>query len=675
MDRVGEIDGRGAARQREQIALGREAEHLVLEHLEPCVLEEFLGSGGVLEDVEELAQPAVLRAFRLGRALLVAPVRGDAELGDLVHLARADLHLDALALGPDHAGVQRAVLVGFRRRYVILEAPGHHGVAAVDHAERLVALLDRVDHHAERHDVGELLEADILALHLAPDRVGRFLAAGDLRLDAAFSQGLLELGENARHEVAAFLAQESEPRQDTAAGVGIELGESEILELVLHLVHADALGELRVDLHGLARDAAALVGILDEAQRAHVVQAVRELDQQHADVLGHRQHQLAEILGLLGLARLQLDARELGDPVHQAGDLRAEQPLDLFEGRQRVLDGVVQQPRDDRRAVEAHPREDAGDLNRMGEIGIARGALLASVRLHREDVGAVEGILIRRGIIGFDPLHQFELPHHGAMPMRPVATGRSPVPCSRNPRAMLKDRRAAGRLLVGGKVLRAAAASVLPPPPTELGLFPRRLDVPLDRLARFARLARDILGRRRAILGHEELVLRELLLLDGLVGQILSLGGRLIDRPSLGLDVEVLVLLGLVDLDVLLHALDEGILDLLEPDGLVRDLAQRHHGVFVVVPLERDRRARGDVTRPLGRNQHQLEAVRNLEDAVFNGYARHARCSPRSIHGITCIIWERSPPRNPRMRMAAPPQQGRRPGMDPRTVRPQGVTA
>ncbi len=66
--RIGEIDRRGAARQGDQIALGREAEHLVLEHLELGVLEELLGPGRMLQDVEQLAQPRGIGARRAAGA-------------------------------------------------------------------------------------------------------------------------------------------------------------------------------------------------------------------------------------------------------------------------------------------------------------------------------------------------------------------------------------------------------------------------------------------------------------------------------------------------------------------------------------------------------------------------------------------------------------------------------
>ena len=111
-------------------------------------------------------------------------MRGDAELGDLVHFAGADLDFDALPLRAEHAGMEAAIAVGLGRRDVILEAARHDRIVAVDDAERLIALLDACRRRAKGHDVGKLLEADILALHLAPDRIRRFFAPRHLRLDA-----------------------------------------------------------------------------------------------------------------------------------------------------------------------------------------------------------------------------------------------------------------------------------------------------------------------------------------------------------------------------------------------------------------------------------------------------------------------------------------------------------
>jgi hypothetical protein len=68
----------------------------------------------------------------------------------------------------------------------------------------------------------------------------------------------------------------------------------------------------------------------DEVERAHVVQPVGELDQQHADVARHGEQELAQVLGRALVLGLGLDLGELGDPVDQAGDVGAEMLLDLL---------------------------------------------------------------------------------------------------------------------------------------------------------------------------------------------------------------------------------------------------------------------------------------------------------------------------------------------------------
>src|SRR3546814_11510121 len=124
-------------------------------------------------NVEQLAHPAVLAAFDLRAVLLVYPVGSDAVFGHLVHVVGADLHLDAVALGPDDRRVQRAVAVRLGRRDEVLEAAGHHVIAAVQQAERMVAVTQRADDDTKCHAVGKLLEGDVLARHQSGRASGR----------------------------------------------------------------------------------------------------------------------------------------------------------------------------------------------------------------------------------------------------------------------------------------------------------------------------------------------------------------------------------------------------------------------------------------------------------------------------------------------------------------------
>ena len=147
-------------------------------------------------------------------------------------------------------------------------------------------------------------------------------------------------------------------------------------------------------------------------QRPHVVQPVGQFDQQHADVLAHRQEELAQVFSrALGLTH-RLDLRKLGHPVDQPGHFRAEQPLDLLDRRQRILDRIVEQRGDDGFLIELELGHQPGHLDRVAEIGIAAGAFLGAVLLHGVDIGPVEHRLVRIGIIGEHPFNKFILAQH-----------------------------------------------------------------------------------------------------------------------------------------------------------------------------------------------------------------------------------------------------------------------
>ena len=287
-----------------------------------------------------------------------------------------------------------------------LNRPGQRLPDRVDDPDRAVAVLDRVHDHPHRGEVVDLVELAPLLRHLRVDRVEVLGAAGDPRLDP----DLLEL---AREEPAGV------------ADVGLALGpllgdelldlgvlarvqgrEGEVLELPLDRVDPEPVRERRVDLERLA-------GLLDllllrqRAERAHVVQAVGELDQDDPDVRGHRDHHLPVVLGLALVARLEGDPGELGDAVDEPRDLLAEVLADLLQARGGVLDGVVEQRRAERVRVEAQPGADLRRLERVDDELLARLSPLVGVALVREREGALErlagrGLAVHRAVLGRD---------------------------------------------------------------------------------------------------------------------------------------------------------------------------------------------------------------------------------------------------------------------------------
>ena len=128
-----------------------------------------------------------------------------------------------------------------------------------------------------------------------------------------------------------------------------------------------------------------LLRLRHRADRAHVVQAVGELDQDDPDVVGHRDHHLAVVLGLAVVAALEGDAGQLRHAVDELADLLAELLAHLVERRARVLDRVVQQRRAERGRVEPHAGADLGHADRVDDEVLAARPALVRVALAGED--------------------------------------------------------------------------------------------------------------------------------------------------------------------------------------------------------------------------------------------------------------------------------------------------
>ena len=110
------------------------------------------------------------------------------------------------------------------------------------------------------------------------------------------------------------------------------------------------------------------------------MQAVGQLDQDNADVLGHGHEHFAQVLKLLLLLGITQHA-QAGDAVHQLGDRCAELVLDLLIAELGVLNAVVQQRGADRIRVQPHLDHDLCDRYRVDDVRLAVFALLSLMRL------------------------------------------------------------------------------------------------------------------------------------------------------------------------------------------------------------------------------------------------------------------------------------------------------
>ena len=105
-----------------------------------------------------------------------------------VHRPGPDLDLDPFSVGADNRRVERLVVVGLGHGDIILEPPGDRFPEAMDDAQRLIAVLFlvRIEDDPEGRQVVDLIEIDVLLLHLFVDAVEMLGPALHLRLRSVF---------------------------------------------------------------------------------------------------------------------------------------------------------------------------------------------------------------------------------------------------------------------------------------------------------------------------------------------------------------------------------------------------------------------------------------------------------------------------------------------------------
>lgn len=220
-------------------------------------------------------------------------------------------------------------------------------------------------------------------------------------LDPEFLQPLLDRYKEPRNESPALVGALFELGDDMFVILGLQILESDVLQLALDAVQTELVGNLRIEVHGLPALLAPLLAG-EDVERAHHLQTVGELDEDDTRVLGIADNQVAEIVGLF-FGNLEPQGRDVGEPDGDADDLFAETGPDFVGEGEEFRSGkpLVGQPHD---VVEngsdsgIAPQPDLGDDDGSDGHGVVEHRAPVVTQLTAESLGSpcqrfVDGLL------------------------------------------------------------------------------------------------------------------------------------------------------------------------------------------------------------------------------------------------------------------------------------------
>src|SRR5690606_32447013 len=197
-----------------------------------------------------------------------------------------------------------------------------------------------IHHYPYREQVVHLFEWDVLTSHFIPDGIYRFGPAGNVKLESLPLKFFFDGLDKYPHQLGAGRLR----RVDFLGYIRIDLEvgkpQIQVFQLGLDRIESERVGQRRIEIYGLRSDLELLVA-RHALQRPHIMEAVRQLDENYADVVGQCKEHLAEILRLLRRAVFK-HAPYLGEVVDDARHFVAEYPFNVLQLTVGILHNVVE---------------------------------------------------------------------------------------------------------------------------------------------------------------------------------------------------------------------------------------------------------------------------------------------------------------------------------------------
>ena len=158
--------------------------------------------------------------------------------------------------------------------------------------------------------------------------------------------------------------------------IRLQIFQRKVIKFDLDLGNTEPLGDRRIDIHRFPCDALLFLR-RHMLECPHVVQSVRQLDHDDADVLCHGKKHLAQILRLhlqlidvAALSSGKLQLLQLRNAIHEEFHVRSEFSADFFRRQDRILHNIMEESCHDCLLIQFQICQNDRNAQRMNNIGL-----------------------------------------------------------------------------------------------------------------------------------------------------------------------------------------------------------------------------------------------------------------------------------------------------------------